>query len=99
MKNLLEKLKKRETIIYQRAGSNLPQGITKFLDFTFDTINTNKSHVIASVFTFGREDLIPDMFINIVKTLNEKNETQISDLLYYLRDILNLMEMNMDQWL
>ena len=30
------------------------------------------------------------MFINIVKTLNEKNETQISDLLYYLERHIEL---------
>ena len=92
--NLIEKFvrKIKETKDYNlsKEGSNLPEGITKFLDFTFDTINTNKSHVIASVFTFGREDLIPDMFINIVKTLNEKNETQISDLLYYLERHIEL---------
>jgi len=92
--NLIEKFvrKIKETKDYNlsKEGSSLPEGITKFLDFTFDTINTNKSHVIASIFTFGREDLIPDMFINIVKTLNEKNETQISDLLYYLERHIEL---------
>ena len=63
---------------------SIPNGISEFLNFTFDTIESNKPHIIASVFTFGREDLIPDMFINIVKTLNENNETKIGDLLYYL---------------
>ena len=62
----------------------IPTGISDFLNFTFDTIDSNKPHIIASVFTFGREDLIPDMFINIVKTLNENNQTKIGDLLYYL---------------
>ena len=63
---------------------SIPNGISDFLNFTFETIESNKPHIIASVFTFGREDLIPDMFINIVKTLNENNETKIGDLLYYL---------------
>ena len=62
----------------------IPAEISNFLNFTFDTIDSNKPHIIASVFTFGREDLIPDMFINIVKTLNKNNQTKISDLLYYL---------------
>ena len=62
----------------------IPTEISDFLNFTFDTIDSNKPHIIASVFTFGREDLIPDMFINIVKTLNENNQTKIGDLLYYL---------------
>ena len=66
------------------SKSEIPNAAVDFMNFTFDIIDTKKTHIIASVFTFGREDLIPDMFINIVKTLNEKNETKIGDLLYYL---------------
>ena len=54
------------------------------MDFTFDIIATNKNHVIASVFTFGREDLIPDMFIEIVKKLSSSNEIKADNLIYYL---------------
>ena len=64
--------------------SSIPSAAKDFMKFTFDVINNKEVHVIASVFTFGREDLIPDMFINIVKTLNEKEESKSDDLLYYL---------------
>ena len=65
-------------------NSLIPDAAKDFMKFTFDIINNKEVHVIASVFTFGREDLIPDMFINIVKTLNEKEESKSDDLLYYL---------------
>lgn len=55
-----------------------------FMDFTFSTISKGKLHEIAAVFTFGREDLIPDMFIEIVKGLQEKEGVSTSRLLYYL---------------
>ena len=63
---------------------NIEPNVKDFLNFTFELIEENKTHKIASAFTFGREDLIPDMFINIVKTLNEKEESKSDDLLYYL---------------
>jgi len=51
--------------------TEVPGGpIRDFLDFTFGTIEARELHVIASVFTFGREDLIPDMFIRIVEDLS-----------------------------
>ena len=55
-----------------------------FVNFTFSVIQSKSIHRIASVFTFGREDLIPDMFIHILREMKSKGQTNISKLLYYL---------------
>ena len=55
-----------------------------FVNFTFSILQTNSNHQIASVFTFGREDLIPEMFIQILKEMESKGQKNISKLLYYL---------------
>lgn len=65
--------------------ANIPKAARKFVQHTFDVIETGKSHIIAAVFTFGREDLIPGMFINIVKELNEQLPGKVETLLYYLQ--------------
>jgi len=63
---------------------NINPIVKEFMDYTFNIIDTNKNHVIASVFTFGREDLIPDMFIEIVKKLSISDEIKADNLIYYL---------------
>ena len=62
----------------------LPDKVKKFLLYTFEIAQHAPLHVKAAVFTFGREDLIPDMFIEIVNELSNKNEVQASQLVYYL---------------
>ena len=57
--------------------------IKDFLNFTFSTIKENKIHVTAAVFTFGREDLIPNMFIEIVRKIKTENKS-VESLIYYL---------------
>jgi hypothetical protein len=55
-----------------------------FVRFTFDIINSGQIHKIAALFTFGREDLIPDMFIEILREMQGQGQTNIDKLLYYL---------------
>lgn len=57
--------------------------IKDFLSFTFSVIKENKLHVTAAVFTFGREDLIPNMFIEIVRKIKLENKS-VDSLIYYL---------------
>ena len=78
-------LKKGQTIDQAIDQINLPQHISSFLKFTFEVINTKKNHIIAAVFTFGREYLIPDMFIEIIKNLKVPEGEDLSDLIYYFK--------------
>ena len=53
------------------------------MNFTFRIIEEGKTHKIAAVFTFGREDLIPDMFISMIKRMNIENERKFDQIIYY----------------
>ena len=83
MENFLENLSTGETVERAIQKSSLPNYVKDFLNFTFSTIASNKTHIVASVFTFGREDLIPDMFIVMVKNLR-KEGVPLQHLIYYL---------------
>lgn len=64
-------------------NEKLPKFVSDFLKFTFEVISLNKDYVTAAVFTFGREDLIPDMFIEILKNIKEEDRVNIYPLIYY----------------
>ncbi|MEN9698807.1 MAG: hypothetical protein RLZZ301_5 [Bacteroidota bacterium] len=56
----------------------------EFVRFTFEIIESRQLHKIAAVFTFGREDLIPDMFIEMLREMQGQGQQQLDQLLYYL---------------
>jgi len=62
----------------------IPMPVRNFVRYTFEVIATDKDYLQAAVFTFGREDLIPGMFISMVKELNAQLPGKVSTLLYYL---------------
>nr|WP_121273420.1 DUF3050 domain-containing protein [Pedobacter schmidteae] len=67
---------------YKAAGT--PFEARNFVDYTFKIIHSGAAHLQASTFTFGREDLIPNMFMTIVADLNQKFPDQLSFFKYYL---------------
>ena len=70
IEKLLDRLRKGNDIFDTIDRAGLPEYVTNFLNFTFRIIEEGKTHKIAAVFTFGREDLIPDMFISMIKKMN-----------------------------
>jgi hypothetical protein len=61
-----------------------PYEAKEFVSFTFKIIHSNQVHLQSAIFTFGREDLIPNMFMSIVNDLNKKFPNNISIFKYYL---------------
>jgi hypothetical protein len=66
------------------SASNTPKEAQAFINFTFDIVNSNKDYLQAAVFTFGREDLIPEMFISIVNDMHKTFPDSIAVFKYYL---------------
>ncbi|MDT0556370.1 DUF3050 domain-containing protein [Patiriisocius hiemis] len=82
--NLLIAIETEKNIFKAIEKSKLPKAIVTFLNFTFNTIKKGKMHEIAAAFTFGREDLIPDMFSVIIKNIQENfPEKDLSNFKYY----------------
>lgn len=77
-------LKDTGSLEHAYTTADVPAEAREFVDFTFEVINSKLSHLQSAAFTFGREDLIPNMFIAIVGDLNKKFPDQLSLIKYYL---------------
>ncbi|MDR0229670.1 MAG: DUF3050 domain-containing protein [Flavobacteriaceae bacterium] len=88
---LISNLQQGTPIANAIAQTNLAEGVKEFLNFTFQTIKAGKAHEIAAAFTFGREDLIPDMFTEILKGFQQNfPETDLTKLVYYFERHIEL---------
>ena len=83
IQELLSRVSGMHDVREKIAASDLAPGIRSFLDFTFALIEEGKTHKIAAAFTFGRESLIPELFIEILNRPNQHKD-QYPRLLYYL---------------
>jgi hypothetical protein len=66
------------------SAAETPKEARDFVNFTFEIINSNKEYLQSAIFTFGREDLIPSMFISIVNDIHKNFPESISIFKYYL---------------
>nr|WP_315166612.1 DUF3050 domain-containing protein [uncultured Flavobacterium sp.] len=91
IEHFLSEIDSLQNIFVAIKKSNLHPNIKNFLDFTFKVIEEGKVHKIAAAFTFGREDLIPNMFTEILKNFQENfPKTDLSKLIYYFERHIEL---------
>ena len=62
----------------------VPASVQQFVQQTFAIVESNDLPAIAAAFTFGREDLLPDVFQKIVDRLNVQTSGGLSRFQYYL---------------
>jgi hypothetical protein len=64
--------------------ADAPLAARQFVLNTFQLIEEDRSHVLSAVFTFGREDLIPEMFLSLINKIETSMEADISVFKYYV---------------
>lgn len=84
IKNFLQRLQSAEKLETALQLSGAPEAAGEFVSFTFEVIDSGKAHVQASAFTFGREDLIPGMFMSLVSDIDARFPGTVSLFKYYL---------------
>lgn len=63
---------------------DMPVGVREFVGTTFAILHQGDAHRIAAAFTYGREDVIPDMFRRLVAVLAARAPASWNGFLYYL---------------
>jgi hypothetical protein len=66
------------------ARSGAPDAAQRFVWSTFAVIEGGKLHAIAAAFTFGREDLIPEMFRGFIRDQDSRLSGKLATLRWYL---------------
>ncbi len=90
MDDFLERLQSGETFANALATGNVPTAAQRFVIQTFDVIQSGDLCGIASTFLFGREDLLPDLFQQIVNRLNAHSGGKLDEFEYYLHRHIEL---------
>lgn len=84
IETFISSLKKNKDLTTAYDAANVPKAAQAFVNNTFQVIQSDKAHIQAATFTFGREDLIPGMFISMIRDIDSKFPDSISIFKYYL---------------
>lgn len=84
IRRFLALLGEGRTVAQALQAVPLPEGVRSFVGHTFQVIDQGRPHEVAAAFTYGREDLIPDLFGAIVARLQQEFPGRFDTFRYYL---------------
>jgi hypothetical protein len=84
----VERLRAGEDPIEAVRNSDLPEGVKQFVAYDMELALHGQPHELAAAFCYGREDLIPDMFGEILPQLGFEGVTESRFKYYVERHIL-----------
>lgn len=88
--SFLGELRRGVSVQTALASPTVPKAARNFVEHTFSVIDSGNLCAIASAFTFGREDLLPDVFQRIVDKLDVEAGGKLADFKYYLERHIGL---------
>jgi hypothetical protein len=71
IEHFIELLRQGRPVLAALTEAGVPAPANEFVSYTWDIVVTAPVHCQAAAFAFGREDLIPDMFAQVV-SVNER---------------------------
>ena len=90
--DLVSEIRSGTTLDAALDAANTPKAAADFVRTTWRFVESGSTHTIAAAFTFGREDLIPDMFRSLVRELAKQYPEQLSLFRDYLERHIDLDE-------
>jgi hypothetical protein len=84
MRRLIALLQDGAPLSRALAECGAPQASAAFVRESFKVIESGATHEIVAAFTFGREDVIPDMFRHLVARLAEADPAHWARFRFYL---------------
>jgi hypothetical protein len=90
IEQFLDELRAGLSVQQALINAGVPHAVRDFVLQTFKVIDAGDMCAIASTFTFGREDLLPDLFRQIVDKLSVNAAGNLADFKYYLQRHIDL---------
>jgi hypothetical protein len=84
IERLLARLSSGEPIAQALSACGGPPAACDFVRRSFEVIESGSTHRIVAAFTYGREDVIPDMFRHLVGTLAAEDPAAWGPFRFYL---------------
>ncbi len=84
MNHFILELESGKTVAEALEQAIVSAAVAAFVRQTFEVIERGRPHEIAAAFTYGREDLIPEMLTQLVHGLERQFPGKLATLRYYL---------------